>query len=385
MSEYQRRRAETYKRFSGAILMYQATANSFTIKPYLKYFMVDNALVPALRKLFEKQKNKKLQLCDEGELSLTAIHAFIDSIKTADLIRSYQLEHGPEGSLEFEQAREHFETLARTKFDIELAAAAKNVTSAIGKHIKCIPTPPSEKLDASKSLRHANYWPEVVVPQRSLPPLPSFQDWARNRESAQTRAPQPMLFELLQWKSPTKQQHLEFEQLPSKHEEVCTPENYNINEGIDLKQAELDESIPRHEYISPQIVSCQSETPIEIVHEDNTIVSSSASNETSFGQNQPVIIHQEIKISGEFEESCPQLCDSGDLIVAPLMPLKITPNIPQCGNNSTHSLMDNTKNSFTCVPLRRLRCFILNLERLTSGIVPMIRQYKYRRRRIKGN
>lgn len=246
MSTYQQRRADAYKRFSGAIVMYQATANSLCIKPYLQYFMVDSAIIPALRVIYEKSVGKKLQLCSAVELSIDVIHGFIDSVPTAELIHQYQLVHGPEGSKEFQAAGERFLKLSRCTFNIELAAAAKNIVNNIGKHEDLIPQPATSELQFSKSLRHASAWPQDKQ-IRELPPLLPFSEWKQQSSQENVCDSQPMLYEcILGGKNRLNEEEVEAPQRIGSHTDVNSDGEKLFTMSVfdeDPKQRFLEENI----------------------------------------------------------------------------------------------------------------------------------------------
>lgn len=131
--EYQRKRAESYKRFSGAIVQYQALAGLFGKKKYLQYFLTDTAIISVLRKVFEKQKEKKLQECTEQELSGQQITDFINNLQDSEVLEQYQLHYGPVGSEEYIAARALFTRKAQCTFEMSLADTALELVKTIQK------------------------------------------------------------------------------------------------------------------------------------------------------------------------------------------------------------------------------------------------------------
>lgn len=129
--EYQRKRAESYKRFSGAIVQYQALAGLLKKKKYLQYFLTDTAIIPVLRKLFEKQMEKKLQECTQQELSGQQISDFIDNLCDNEVLEHYQLHHGPVGSEEYIASRALFTQKAQCTFEMSLADTASELIKTI--------------------------------------------------------------------------------------------------------------------------------------------------------------------------------------------------------------------------------------------------------------
>lgn len=130
---YQRKRAESYKCFSGAIVQYQAIAGLLKKKKYLQYFLIDTAITPVFRKLYENKLGKKLQECTDDELGVRTISDFIDSTPDDIIIQHYQLHHGPEGSDEYIAARALFMRKAKCTFEMSLADTANELMKTVGR------------------------------------------------------------------------------------------------------------------------------------------------------------------------------------------------------------------------------------------------------------